>query len=110
MNVEIKFTEHQYEIAFKAMVTAWARSGVFTVSGLCAMWGLKDNRHTRAVIQRMVGYGLLVRHKRLFSDGHYRYLYAAQRTKPMFGGQTTQTIKEFERLSNVENRKTAIGA
>lgn len=55
----------------------------FTIAGFCKTTGHKDNRHTRRMINGLVRLGLVFRAKQLFTDGHYRMMYANQKTVPM---------------------------
>jgi hypothetical protein len=75
----------QFRQAYHAMVLAFAQGASFTVAGFCACFKYKPNRHTRKVLNQMAAAGLLTKHKTLFDDGHYRMVYAAQKTARMTG-------------------------
>lgn len=68
-------------VKYQAMVLAFADGACFTVASFCKAFGHKDNRHTRRAINDMVEAGLLYKAKSLYDDGHYRMVYAAQRTQ-----------------------------
>jgi hypothetical protein len=77
-------TEKQALIAYDAVTAAWADGMTFTVQGFCARFGHPCNRHTRYVLALLVQNKRLHREKMLFSDGHYRFCFCAQRTMEMW--------------------------
>jgi len=79
------YTPLQFQQAYHAMVLAYADCAAFTVSSFCAKFGYKPNRHTRKVLNQMAGAGLLYKHRILYNDGHYRMVYAAQKTAKLPG-------------------------
>lgn len=66
---------------FYAIDLAYVEGATFTVKAFCARYGFKDNRHTRKTLNDLAAEGRLYKAKTLFSDGHYRMAYSAQKTK-----------------------------
>jgi hypothetical protein len=64
---------------------AYIEGKSFTVQSFCARLGHKPNRHTRRVLNELARNGQLTKHKTLYEDGHYRMVYAAQKTARMTG-------------------------
>jgi len=74
-----------FEVEFRAIAAAHARGECFTVQAFCNKYGFKVNRHTRGILNALVAQGLLVKHKTMYDDGHYRMVYAAQKPASMPG-------------------------
>ncbi len=72
-------------VILDAMIAAHVEGLTFTAQGFCLRCGYKLNRHVRAALNAAVSAGYLVKHKTLYSDGHYRMAYAAQLTRKIPG-------------------------
>jgi hypothetical protein len=73
-------TKHQSAIGFEAINLTFIQGRTFTFAAFCQQTGFKPNRHTRRELDNLVRDGYLLKLKALFSDGHYRMVYAAQKT------------------------------
>jgi len=76
----LKSIRGEWMVRFHAVELAYIEGASFTVQSFCARYGFKDNRHTRRVLNDLWKSGRLARHKTLYDDGHYRMVYAAQKT------------------------------
>jgi hypothetical protein len=81
MKVEVwGYTHKDLAVGFCAMMAAFHENASFTVEAFCKKYSFKPNRHTRRALNEMVADGILTKHKTLYNDGHYRMVYAAQKT------------------------------
>lgn len=65
-----------YELAFHALILAYAEKKAFTVQGFCERFSWPVNRHTRGVLNSLVVWGLLQRRKCRRPDGKFPMVYA----------------------------------
>lgn len=65
-----------YEMAFHAMLLAYADKKAFTVQGFCERFTWPVNRHTRGLLNNLVKWGVLQRKKCRRHDGKLVMVYA----------------------------------
>jgi len=85
MNYNFKRRSKELTVRYEAMKLAYHENASFTVEAFATRQQFVVNRHLRRVLNQMAREGLLAKHKTLYDDGHYRMVYAAEKTARLNG-------------------------